>query len=185
MADDYSLFDYLKEKTEETTVIADTTDKETVAEVMAEVPLKELPTVSVEVETTDTTAEGQSEEKVALIATPTEETVKPKRTRKPKTEKTVEKVVESAVETIPTEEMTAEMEERMHFDFRNFYTKGDIIYLVRSDKIRKLKIRTIYKENMIAVEDTGEACQVCYKEREQIFMSNVDAKVFLNEKDNK
>lgn len=182
MADDYSLFDYLKEKTEETTVIADTTNKETVAEVMAEVPLEELPTVSVEVEATDTTVkEEQTEEKVALIATPTEETVKPKRTRKPKTEK----VVESAVETIPTEEMTAEMEERMHFDFRNFYTKGDIIYLVRSDKIRKLKIRTIYKENMIAVEDTGEACQVCYKEREQIFMSNVDAKVFLNEKDNK
>lgn len=66
------------------------------------------------------------------------------------------------------------------YDFRNFYTKGDVIYLVRNGKIRKLKIRTLYKENIIATEDTGEACQVCLKEREQIFMSNVDAKVYIN-----
>lgn len=104
---------------------------------------------------------------------------------------------EEVIPDIPTETPTFTLEdfEQMglleeplpdpNFDYRNFYTKGDEIHLVRVNSkgekvLKSLKIRTVFQRNMVTLEKTGECCCIGYEEKDQIFNLLIDAKQYYD-----
>lgn len=67
------------------------------------------------------------------------------------------------------------------FDFRNSYSKGQIIYyvetneLVGSKKMLELKISSVYPRAIIAYEDMGMAHTIGFEDDEMIFLDRRDA----------
>lgn len=67
------------------------------------------------------------------------------------------------------------------FDFRNTYSKGQIIYyvetneLVGSKKMLELKISSVYPRAIIAYEDMGMAHTIGFEDDEMIFLDRRDA----------
>lgn len=68
------------------------------------------------------------------------------------------------------------------FDFRNFYQKGDPVYLIRHFKLLKEKemckviIRSVYPRWMVATLDGGYCKCIGYEERNMVFVNKQDAK---------
>lgn len=67
------------------------------------------------------------------------------------------------------------------FDFRNSYSKGQIIYyvetneLVGTKKMLELKISSVYPRAIIAYEDMGMAHTIGFEDDEMIFLDRRDA----------
>ena len=62
------------------------------------------------------------------------------------------------------------------FDYRNFYTTGQVIYFIhvlkgniKTKQLKKLTVRTIYPRMLVCL-DVGAACQcISYKDKDYIF----------------
>lgn len=70
------------------------------------------------------------------------------------------------------------------FDFREYYTKGDIVYyayindMIGEKEVIKLKLRTIYARTMIGFEELG--CHtIGVNTRDRIFANKSEAEAFL------
>lgn len=66
------------------------------------------------------------------------------------------------------------------FDFRHYYSKGEIIYYVynsdiNSPFIKELKINTVYPRIITAAEDKGMIYSIDYRDRDCIFRIKRDA----------
>lgn len=77
--------------------------------------------------------------------------------------------------------------ENPDFDFRDFYVKGDEVYFVRINShkyygksLKTIKIRTVYPRMMVGVENGKECVCIGYTEKDQIFSTLTDAKVFFD-----
>lgn len=73
------------------------------------------------------------------------------------------------------------------FDFRQSFTKGDRVWFVRiynghlkAKTIIKLRLRTIYPRMMVGTEEKGMCQCIDYREVDQIFWNERDARTFMD-----
>ena len=71
------------------------------------------------------------------------------------------------------------------FDYRNYYEKGQQIYYVqifnafiKQKRIIPAKIRTVYPRSIVALEPKSQCVCIGYKERDQIFLTDKEAKKY-------
>lgn len=71
-----------------------------------------------------------------------------------------------------------------YFDFRDYYTKGEIIFyvyineLIGTKQIIKIKVRSIYARTLVGYEENACCHMIGYNTREQIFHSKSEAEAF-------